>query len=575
MNAIISFLALWLPIAACAAESPITQAPLPLPHRWIYLQTGLLPEAHMTETVDLLKRVAAEGYTGVVFNDFKFMRWDSVPVIYKNHWQEMHNTCHRLKLELVAGVMPMGYSNGLLSRDPNLAAGLPVKAARFVVRDGTLIPDEPILLRNGGFESFHSNTPDGWKFTDEPGSISFMDTHVHHEGKASLRMQDVAKFEPKHRHARVCQALQLQPFHNYHVSVDVKTQDWIAQDTRVMALGEKGQPLNFQTLTFEQTQDWKTIHVTFNTLESATVLLYLGTWAGESGSIWWDNVRIETAGFMNVLRRPGAPLRLSNEDGSVIYQESRDFETISDPLMGMDPWAGDYTSWHVLPPIRIIQGGRLTEGQRLRADYYHAAVINDGQVPCCMSEPKVYEILEEHIKQVRDAIHPDGYMMMHDEIRIQGWDESCKKQGGEPARILGNNIKHCVNIIQTADPGKPIYVWSDMFDPTHNARKTGISYLVKGDGPWYGAWDDLPAEVTLVSWQLDPGTRRQSLEHFAKLGHKQILAGYYDGDPKMIAAWLKDAQGIKGVDGVMYTTWQSNFKHTKEFLDSATASPPP
>jgi hypothetical protein len=53
------------------------------------------------------------------------------------------------------------------------------------------------------------------------------------------------------------------------------------------------------------------------------------------------------------------------------------------------------------------------------------------------------------------------------------------------------------------------------------------------------------------------------------LGHKQILAGYYDGDPKMITSWLKDAKGIKGVNGVMYTTWQSNFKHTKEFIDSA------
>jgi len=68
---------------------------------------------------------------------------------------------------------------------------------------------------------------------------------------------------------------------------------------------------------------------------------------------------------------------------------------------------------------------------------------------------------------------------------------------------------------------------------------------------------------------MGPRTRRQSLEHFANLGHKQILAGFYDGDPKMITAWLKDAKDIKGVEGVMYTIWQSNFKRTKEFLDGA------
>ena len=409
-----------------------------LPHRWLYLQTGLLPEEHLTNTMALLERIAKEGYTGVVFNDFKFMRWDSIPAIYRKHWQEMHDTCHRLKLELVAAVMPMGYSNSLLSRDPNLAEGLPVRNAIFLVRNGTLVPDETILLRNGGFESFHANTPDGWKFTDDPGAISFMDTTFHKEGRASLRMQDVAKVEPQHRHARVCQTLQLKPFHNYHVSVDVKTQDWVAQDTRVMVLGEKGQRLNYQTPAFERTQDWKTIHITFNTLESSTVTLYLGTWDGDTGTIWWDNVRIEPAGFMNVLRRPGTPLRLTSEDGAVIYQEGRDFKNIQDPLMGMDPWAGDYSSWHTLPAIPIIPGTHLTEGQRVQADYYHAAIIYDDQVPCCMSEAKVYDILTEQIQQVRDATHPDGYMMMHDEIRIQGWDESCVKQGGDPARILGN-----------------------------------------------------------------------------------------------------------------------------------------
>jgi hypothetical protein len=235
----------------------------------------------------------------------------------------------------------------------------------------------------------------------------------------------------------------------------------------------------------------------------------------------------------------------------------------------MDPWAGDYTSWHKAPVIRTLPGGRLQEGQRVLADYYHAAIVYDGQVTSCMSEPRLYEILTEHIRQVRDAVHPDGYMMMHDEIRVQGWDASCATNGGTPATILGDNIRQCAAIIKAADPGKPLFVWSDMFDPTHNARPSGSYYLVKGDGPWHGAWNYLPAGITVVSWQMDPQTRRKSLDHFARLGHPQILAGYYDGDPKMITAWLNDAKEIKGVTGVMYTTWRNNFSHTKEFVERA------
>jgi hypothetical protein len=37
----------------------------------------------------------------------------------------------------------------------------------------------------------------------------------------------------------------------------------------------------------------------------------------------------------------------------------------------------------------------------------------------------------------------------------------------------------------------------------------------------------------------------------------------------MITAWLNDAKEIKGVTGVMYTTWRNNFSHTKEFVERA------
>ena len=538
------------------------------PHRWIYLQTSLFPAEHRAQVAALLERVAAEGYNGVVFNDFKFMRWDSVPEGYPGYWKVMHDTCQRLKLDLIAAVMPIGYSNGLLSRDPNLAEGLPVREAPFVVRNGLLVPDDTPPLANGGFEASNKNRPSGWDFVDEPGAISFIDNDIRFEGRASLRMQDIAKIDPHHHHARACQTLHLDPFRNYRVSVAVKTREWNADDTRIMILGKDGRQLNFQILPIERTQDWKRINITFNTLESADVKLYLGTWEGRSGTIWWDDVRIEPAGFMNVLRRAGTPLRLSNSSETLTFKEGIDFETIRDPLMGMDPWAGDYTSWHTPPVVRIRPDGGMKEGYRVKANYFHAAIIYDDQVPCCMSDPKVYEILAEQAKQVQHLLQPDGYMMMHNEIRIQGWDDSCTQRNTSTVDILTDNVKRCVEILHQADPGKPLYIWSDMFDPNHNARKGGPYYLVKGNGPWYGGWKGLPKEVGIVNWQMDPGSRGKTLAHFAELGHHQILAGYYDGDPHMIAGWMKEAQGLENVDGVMYTTWRSNYTHTQAFLDA-------
>jgi len=106
-----------------------------------------------------------------------------------------------------------------------------------------------------------------------------------------------------------------------------------------------------------------------------------------------------------------------------------------------------------------------------------------------------------------------------------------------------------------------------MFDPYHNAKKSGRYYLVKGDGPWYGSWEGLSKDVIIVNWNSQKNERVPSMSHFASRGHKQILAGYYDGDPKSILEWLRDAKGIDGIIGVMYTTWQHNYDDLEDFAE--------
>jgi hypothetical protein len=112
---------------------------------------------------------------------------------------------------------------------------------------------------------------------------------------------------------------------------------------------------------------------------------------------------------------------------------------------------------------------------------------------------------------------------------------------------------------------RPIYVWSDMFDPHHNAGKTGRYYLVRGDGPWYGSWRGLDKDIVVVNWNSAPEKRSDSMKHFAGLGIRQILAGYYDGPVAAIDGWLRDSDQVKGIEGVMYTTWRSNYDDLENF----------
>jgi hypothetical protein len=138
--------------------------------------------------------------------------------------------------------------------------------------------------------------------------------------------------------------------------------------------------------------------------------------------------------------------------------------------------------------------------------------------------------------------------------------------GKTPGQLLAENVRKCVELVRAEDAGKPIYVWSDMFDPYHNAKKAGRYYLVKGDGPWFGSWEGLAKEVVLVNWNSDPAKRVASLRHFADRGHRQILAGYYDGPVGAIRDWLRDARKVPGsLAGAMYTTWQNQYRDLEAF----------
>ena len=101
----------------------------------------------------------------------------------------------------------------------------------------------------------------------------------------------------------------------------------------------------------------------------------------------------------------------------------------------------------------------------------------------------------------------------------------------------------------------------------HNARQTGRYYLVQGDGPWHGSWQGLDKDVTIVNWNSDPAKRMESMRHFAGLGQRQILAGYYDGPIAAIDGWLKDGRAVPGVCGVMYTTWQHQYRDLERFAE--------
>jgi len=511
-------LALLIAPVASAAEAP--------KELWLYYPTNLLVDKNVDKLQEIWTRAAKAGYTHVLLGDSKFSRLGMMDKHYFANVERAKRIAADLKLQIVPGLFSVGYSNDLLSQDPNLAEGLPVKDAPFVVKNGiaTLQSDPAIALRPK------------FNFVDDSVQLDVANrSAIVNDNRAMARMS---------------QKLKLTPFRHYHVSVQVKTDDYTGHP-EIKAIASDGVSLNWTNLHVKHTQDWAIAEITFNSLDHTDVSVYFGVWGSAKGKLQWKDWKIEEVGLLNVLRRPGAPLVVKEGDG--LLEEGKDFEAIKDLKMGRVPFAGEYEVFHESPAIKT---NNLPDGTELRVSWFHPHIIYDGQVCCCVSEPKLNEILTGQAQRMRKLFGSPGYMMNHDEFRVLNQDESCQKTGKTPGQLLADNAHFCANLLD----GTTVYTWNDMFDPFHNAVK-GPYYLVKG--PFTDSWEGLDKSVVIMNWNF--GHRDESLKFFADRGHRQVLAAYYDEKPEKVKDWLSSASKVDGVIGVMYTTWRNDYSQIEAF----------
>lgn len=521
--------------------------------RWVYLMHNLQVDAQADEVVRLIDRAAKAGYTGVVLADFKLSVLGHVTQGWFKSAERVKKAAAAANVEIIPSVFPIGNSGGVLFHDPNLAEGVPVKDAPFVVKNGQAEPvAAPAGLKNGDFEAAAGDRFTGFAFQDEPGKFTFADRTVFASGKQSLRMQDATG------NARVSQRVKVRPWTCYRMSAKFRTRDFRGDLVQLHAIGADGRRLTFRELPLQPTQDWTELQIVFNPLQNAEVNLYVGAWGGFKGTMWVDDWKLEEVGLVNVLRRDACPLRVASADGKTVFEEGKDFQPVRDEKLGVnEEGRGNFDFRHPAAALRLAPKSRIKNGDRLLVSWYHPIIIHGEQVSCSLTDPKVFELLADQAKRVHEVFKPRTWFMGHDEIRVAGWDKLA--EGRTPAELLGENVRRCVGILRGLTPDARIVVWSDMFDPHHNAVDN--YYLVNGS--WKGSWEALPKDVWVVNW--NSGKAADSTKWFADRGHKQILAGYYDTDIGNLRRWEAGAKGVPGVTGFLYTTWQRKYQHLEEY----------
>ncbi len=526
--------------------------------RWFYAPFNLLVNEQADELIHLIGQAHKAGYNGLVLADYKLNILDWMGPEYFRNVKRVQKAAADARIDIIPAIVPVGTSDGLLAHDPNLAEGLPVTDAPFIVKGRTarLEPDPSAHMRNGDLEQTRGDIFVGFSYQDDPGKTTFADHHIKHGGRTSCRME----MDPKRSSSgnyRLMQTVKLRPHACYRFSCWIKTSKLEPRNGfQIMALGTspRHRQLTFYETTLEPTHDWTRVDVVFNSLNESEVILYAGIWGGRSGTLWLDDLALEELSLVNVLRRPGCPFKVTSADGRTVYEEGKDFESVRDPKLGQVPYGGEYSFDHAGPSLRLTAHSRLHHSERLLVSWYHPVITLGYQVMCCLSEPKVYDILRDQARRVNDLYHPKAFLMSFDEIRVANWCHACQSRHQTPGELLADSARRCTDILHAVNPRAKVLVWSDMFDPYHNA--VDHYYLV--NGTLRGSWNGLQSTVVIANW--NSGKATASLKWFADRGHRQIIAGYYDDGLDNLHHWNAAARNVARIDGFMYTTWQHQYR---------------
>jgi hypothetical protein len=488
---------------------------------WLYDSTSLADSAGFARLEPLWRRAARAGYSHVVLVDPRFARPADQDAVWLARAHSLVALADSLKLEIVPGVCLCGRAQGaILAADPNLAEAFPVRDALLEVRGGIarVVADPPVAL---------AAKPD----RVDPG----------------VRLDaSGARLEARTRD-RIAWEVDVSPWRCYHVAFRLRGEGFQGEPrVRVTANGR------------EQAYAWIapptgdsacSRDVVFNSQDARHVTVSFAIARSGAGLLHWSDWRMSECGPVNLVRRPGLPFRITG------LEESRDFEPVADSLLGRRPWRGQFDAWHEPPAIRVHR----PDGTRLRASWYHAAVLLKGQVACCLADSAVRRRQRQEIADVRRIFGARSVFLMHDEIRVMGQDATCLTTGRVPGDILAEDLRE----LRAAAGGARVLVWNDMVDPRHNA--VSGYYLVRGD--LSHAIAGLDTSVTIVNWNHARGTR--SLRWFAERGFAQVWADYYDGPPGAIARLRSVLDHTPGVRAVMYTTWQDRFDDLEAFARAA------
>ena len=532
------------------------------PQRWVMASADVSTQAGLDKALKNLEIYKADGITHVLLGEAWTQRLEAAPAAYFENAKKYQEEAKRANIQVVMSLYAIGYGGFTYRHGADLAAGIPAKEMPFIVKgkEASADPASGLDIKNSDFEQAAGGKFLGWTTAAPAAENLVVDTTVKHSGNSSAKFSAT---KGKTIAARLSQNLTVKPFQYYRVTVWVKSEGLEADgESYVLGMGSGGKRRNITTnMQIKPTQEWTRYRICFNTLDSTDLQFSVGASDIAAGTVWFDDLKVEPAGLMLVLRRDMLPLVVTNEDRSITYEEGKDFQNVA----GLSD--SEFSVDHDPAKIMLTDNSRIKDGQKLLVSFYHPIRIYGEQDVVSIQEPKVLEIMEDQATRTVKAWPVGSYFLGgYDEIRVGGWEPQPNGEKLTPGQLLAQHFQKALSFIRKSAPDAKVYTWSDMFTPYHNASPDGPYYLVNGN--WAGSWEGLPKDVAIVNWYAPS---KESVKFFGDRGHAQILSGYYDdrgeaGMKKNIENWMKMSEGVPNIQGFMYTTWSNYYQDMPGFF---------
>ncbi len=500
--------------------------------------------------LDAIKKLLATAHN---FNGMVLSSWDLDAV---GHWSaddkallsELAAYCAERNIELIPTGFSAGYGGAALGHDRSFAAALPV-ALQLIARDGRIVAEEAAnLLRNGSFAERQGDRFEHFALQDAPGSVSFADDD---KWGTCMRLEGFGKYP--HGHGRLMQRVRIEPQRAYRFTFDLRTESLAPLGSLKAVLLAAQNQLASMSPVRQSDQSWRECHLSFISQKPAEIGVYVGVWGGISGRLWIDNLHFSQSNDLaDIVRRTGTPLILSSRERDVQFVEGEDFEPIR-----CQPR---------LDAIAISRGSRIREGERLQLDAYKIPSVQHdwgNQISLCMSNPALYEHWAAQARALYAIFPFKTFLLSMDEIRNGGGCAVCQERqarGETMGSILGGCISRQRAMLKALDPEIEVCIWSDMLDPSHNARSDYFGVV----GDFDGSWKHVPRDVTIICWH--DGIAEKSLRFFANEGFRTVGAAYYDtGNLDNSRRWLRALAATPGSSGIMFTSWEKQYDLMEAF----------